>query len=253
MPRIWVDLNAVLNAVEPLVAAGFVRVDGSYAEVVPPPLANRLAARMIRGRSNAVTACFAGLSDRGRIRFMRRLLPLTAEEAEAFWANLLGDQGAFTTIDGIVENSRLFRFAAAANGMRAGPILLRLLESRSVDERRAIAGRARRDLIHAIEEMLFRDGTGEVALGCMALLAEAENETWSNNASGIFKEAFHPLHSQMPLPLPQRLAVLRQSMAATRSATIACLAADAAAQTSEQTAITLRHSFLRSRSDEGRT
>jgi hypothetical protein len=41
------DLNAVLNAINPLKAAGFVRVDGSYAEVVPPPLANRLAARMI--------------------------------------------------------------------------------------------------------------------------------------------------------------------------------------------------------------
>src|SRR4029077_6856745 len=58
-----VDLNTVLNAVEPLKASGFVRVDGSYAEVVPPPLANRFAARMMRGRSAAVKRCFAQLSD----------------------------------------------------------------------------------------------------------------------------------------------------------------------------------------------
>ncbi|MDB5648521.1 MAG: hypothetical protein JWL62_41 [Hyphomicrobiales bacterium] len=38
-----VGLNAVLTSVQPLAAAGFLRVDGSYAEVVPPPLANRLS------------------------------------------------------------------------------------------------------------------------------------------------------------------------------------------------------------------
>jgi hypothetical protein len=43
------DQHSVLDAVETLVAAGFVRLDGSYAEVIPPPLANRLAGRTIRG------------------------------------------------------------------------------------------------------------------------------------------------------------------------------------------------------------
>jgi hypothetical protein len=46
-----------------LSAAGFIRLDGSYAEVVPPPLANRLAGRMLRGRLNAVRACFAQLAE----------------------------------------------------------------------------------------------------------------------------------------------------------------------------------------------
>jgi hypothetical protein len=34
-----VDLNALLDSIERLHAAGFIRLDGSYAEVVPPPLA----------------------------------------------------------------------------------------------------------------------------------------------------------------------------------------------------------------------
>src|SRR6185312_13045014 len=71
-----IDLNTLLDSLVRLEAAGVVRVDGSYAEVVPPPLANRLAVRMMRGRSNAIRACFAALSESGRRRLLRRLVVL---------------------------------------------------------------------------------------------------------------------------------------------------------------------------------
>jgi hypothetical protein len=238
-----VDLHVVLNAIEPLRAAGLLRIDGSYAEVVPPPLANRLAGRMMRGRSEAVRATFAGLRDPARQRFIRRLLLLQGDEARNFWDDLLGNRGAFTSLDGIIADSALFRFAAAANGGRSAPILRRLLQEATVEQRRSIHGDARRHLVLAIEEMLFREGTGESALYSLALLAEAENEDWRDNASGVFKEAFYPLHSQVPLPLVQRLGVLRTLLAPGRSVSLTCLAIDAAADTTEQPAITLRHSI----------
>ena len=122
------DQHSVLDAVETLVAAGFVRLDGSYAEVIPPPLANRLAGRTIRGRAESVRRCFVDLPDAGRARFLQRLLLLPVDEAQRFWEDLLGDQGPFTTLDGLIENSRWFRFAAIANGERAAPALLRLLQ-----------------------------------------------------------------------------------------------------------------------------
>jgi hypothetical protein len=233
------DVHSVLDAVEALVAAGFVRLDGSYAEVVPPPLANRLAARTIRGRPDSVRRCFVELTDAGRARFLRRLLLLRGDEAQRFWEDLLGDQGPFATLDGLIENSQLFRFAAAANGERAAPTLLRLLQGSSVEQRRTIVDDARRDLVRAVEEMLFREATSETALRSLILLAEAENETWSNNATGVAKEAFFPLHSQMPLPLPRRLNLLVEMMRL--SERISLIAVDAMADALElSTAITTR-------------
>jgi hypothetical protein len=233
------DPHSVLDALETLVAAGFVRLDGSYAEVIPPPLANRLAARTIRGRAEAVRRCFVDLNDAGRARFLRRLLLLQGDEAQHFWEDLLGDQGPFATLAGLVENSRLFRFAATANGERAAPALLRLLQCGSVEQRRTVADGARRDLVRAIEEMLFRETTSETALRCLILLAEAENETWSNNATGVVKEAFFPLQSQMPLPLPRRLDLLCEMVGLSEQ--ISSIAVDALADALEtHSAMTIR-------------
>jgi hypothetical protein len=235
------DPNVVLNAIDTLAAAGFVRVDGSYAEVIPPPLANRLAARTIRGRAEAVRQCFVELADAGRARFLRRLLLLRGDEAQRFWEDFLGDQGPFATLNGLAENSQLFRFAATANGERAAPMLLRLLQSQSVEDRRTIAGDTRRNIVRAIEEMLFREPTSETALRSLILLAEAENETWSNNATGVVHEAFFPLHSQMPLRLTPRLNLLSEMMRPTQSNGISQLAVDSMGDALEpSTAITIR-------------
>ena len=184
---------------------------------------------MIRGRLNAVRACLSLLPEPGRRRFLRRLVLLQGEEAQRFWNELLGDDGPFTTLDGIVDDSHLFRLAAAANGARVGPMLRRLLEQASVERRRAIAGEERRDLFYACEEMLFGDASSEYGLRCLASLAEAENESWSNNSSGVVREAFLPLHPQMPLTLDRRLELLRELLGAAQSDALGKLAVDAAA------------------------
>jgi hypothetical protein len=130
----------------------------------------------MRGRAQAVRRCFFELTDAGRERLLRRLLLLRGDEARQFWEELLGEQGPFSTLDGLIENSRMFQFAAAANGERAAPALLRLLQGDSLEDRGKIAGDARSDLVRAIEGMLFREPTSESALWSLVLLAEAEEE-----------------------------------------------------------------------------
>jgi hypothetical protein len=68
-----------------------------------------------------------------------------------------------------------------------------------------------------LEELLFRKQTCESALRSISLLGEAENEGIANNATGVFKECFNPLHPQFPLSLERRLAVLREGLAADKS------------------------------------
>src|SRR5262249_50735791 len=42
------------------------------------------------------------------------------------------------------------------------------------------------------------------------LLAEAENETYGNSATGVLTECLAPLHPQVPLPLYERVELLRE-------------------------------------------
>src|SRR5262249_41712412 len=79
----------------------------------------------------------------------------------------------------------------------------------SPEERMKISGGRRRELMWALEELLFRKKTSAQALHCVALLAEAENENYGNNATSVFCESFHPLHPQLPLPLEERLLLLK--------------------------------------------
>jgi hypothetical protein len=84
------------------------------------------------------------------------------------------------------------------------------LQNSSREERLAIRGNQRRELVRTLEQLLFRSTTSHGAMRLMWLLAEAENEDYSNNATGILAECFHPLHLQMPLSLQDRLELLRE-------------------------------------------
>ena len=152
------------------------------------------------------------------------------------------DNGSFVTLQEIVENTELFRFAAEAQGSLAAPHLWKLLSGSTIAERLAIGDQKRRDLFHTCEEFLFLEETSEEGLRCLALLAEAENESWSNNCTGVFKEAFGPMHPQVPLILARRFAVLREFLTPGQSNTTALLALEATGGASESYAIMLRHS-----------
>lgn len=238
------EINTLLNVVNRLVAGGFARLEGSYAEVVPPPLANRLVSHLLRGSTAELAACFSAFDEAAKRRLLRRLIQVRGDEVSAFWDGLFAVDGPFSSLEGISGNSELFRFAAAVNGRRAGILLRRELTAQTVERRRQIAGRTRRNFVHAIEEMLFRGEASEDAFWCMALLAEAENEQWSNNSSGILKEVFGPLHPQVPMRLDRRLLVLTDMISRRSSCVISTLAAEAIGDMLDfVSSTTLRHSF----------
>jgi hypothetical protein len=84
------------------------------------------------------------------------------------------------------------------------------LSSMSREERLEITGEERRQLIFALQECLYRVRTAETALNCLGLLAEAETETYGNNATGVFCESFRWSNPQFPLSLTRRLLLLRE-------------------------------------------
>ncbi|OGS05793.1 MAG: hypothetical protein A3G41_06840 [Elusimicrobia bacterium RIFCSPLOWO2_12_FULL_59_9] len=204
-----------------LCEAGVLRRRGSYVEAAIPMLANYLAGEAMNGKRNETLALFARLGTAGRIRLLRRLRELNEPATAWFWNEIFGKDGLFEGVRLLDHTITLETIAGAAPEWVLSA-LKTLLDNISVKDRAKIAGDQRRNLVSALEQLLFRRKTSGEALRLMGLLAEADDETSADNATGIFAEiyatdatrifaeCFDPHHSQMPLPLNERLAVLRE-------------------------------------------
>jgi hypothetical protein len=105
---------------------------------------------------------------------------------------LLGVDGPFATLAGFssLGAPSLFFAVAQANPKAALRRLKSALEAKTIDQRMGFSGDGRRAVIHGLEQLAVPAGTFFDATACLLLLAEAENETWSNNAAGVFVSMF---------------------------------------------------------------
>ncbi len=235
----------VLSTLRILEEAGLARRGGSFAEITIPILANYLTAKLLRGRKDEVFALFGRLEGPARLRFLRRLSQVEGGEAEAFWDALFDPhdtQAPFASLRSALMHAHILRLVAGTVPERTMQLIRSGLVGKSRDERLAIVEEPRRELMWALEQLLFRAKTSRRALKLIWLLAEAENEKWGNNATGVLSECFHPMHSQMPLPLSERLDALREFTSKVSSKEGKLVAIQAASRALESGAYTLRHS-----------
>lgn len=212
----WTPHHA-LSALETLEKAGLARRGGSFAEITVPLLANHLLSGLLRGQSDAMFALFGRLEESGRLRFLKRLREVKGPDVEKFWKALFDPKGGLLhSLDSALENAHLLRLIAGTVPELVLLLLELELKEKSLEERLAIAGDRRRELMWAVEQLLFREKTSRGAMRLLYLLAEAENEGYANNATGVLSECFLPLHPQMPLPLHERLEVLRKNALSSR-------------------------------------
>ncbi len=240
------NLTEVFSELESLEKTGLAKRGGSFAEISIPFLANHLVSALLRGRKDELFALFARLEQAGRVRLIRRLSQVTSPEVNHFWDALFDpndSQAPFGTLSSALNQSQMLRFIAGAAPEKTIVLLEKSLLGTSHEDRLAITGDARREIMWALEQLLFRAKTSRRALTLVWLLAEAETETWGNNATGVLLECFHPLHSQMPLPLDERLAALREFTSASGSRDGALVAIRAAGKALSQRAVGLRHSM----------
>ena len=129
----------------------------------------------------------------------------------------------------MLENLELLRAAAPAGIRRVAEVVLEGLQVLALEDRRTIGSEARRGLAWSLGEMMTAPDAAEPAFRALRLFAEAENEQFSNNATGVFCQAAFPLNQQIPLALSRRLTFLQELMAPTRDTAGAILALQAAA------------------------
>jgi hypothetical protein len=128
------------------------------------------------------------------------------------------------------------------------------LRNSSRDERLTIRGDQRRELKWALDQLLFRKKTSREAVRLLWLLAEAENEGYANNTTGIVAECFYAFHPQLPLSLLERLDLLREFTAENTSETGKLVAIKAIKDgLSGRTSVMLRHSTGPEPLDSGAT
>src|SRR5258708_11113643 len=116
----------------------------------------------------------------------------------------------FFSIEPFVDPVSISRWAAlaAGNPVLASKGIIRALESQGIERRRDIAGDARRTAVWTLVKLAWKSPAFHDAALALALLAEAENETWGNNATGEFRDRFKVWHGGTPVSYVHRLSVI---------------------------------------------
>ena len=220
-------LGEVVDSAKDLLAAGILKMQGSFLEVTPVLLGNYEALAAIRGTAAELHKLLQQLDDEAQRRLVRRLRALQGSEISAFWDDFFGKNKPFGDFGSALEHAELIRSISAAVPDRVVQLIHTGLSKLAPKARSELKGDRRRELMWTLEELLFRRHTSESALKSVSLLAESENESISNNATGIFRECFNPMHPQFPLSLERRLTVLREALSTTRSDQMNVLAVNA--------------------------
>lgn len=207
-----VDLNQVLSSLEVFSDRGLILQHGRYVEVIPPLLAIRLASQALIGQSPSVINLFKQLSDRTKLRFAERIVDLRGiEDIDRIINVVLGPGGLFINLDIMEQNVELFRTFILAKPAESARRLWEIIKQVGKDRLLQCSGNARRQLVWALEALVRRSDAYLDAGRSLLALAEAENETCSNNATGVFTEIFHYQHPEISAPPVDRLTLLKES------------------------------------------
>jgi hypothetical protein len=189
--------------------AGFLRRRGRFVEVVPPLLAEHLATRALTNPDRVVAELQLVLSEGRFLALLDRLARVPGEGLRTAIERTLWERCA--GFDGLRRNSEVIHKLAPAAPRTAIRCIEEGLRNVTVETlAETLKGEERRALVWTLENLAFRSETFESAAGQLLALAEAENETSQNNATGVFLSLFHWGHPELPATLSQRLAVLKQ-------------------------------------------
>lgn len=195
---------------------GLIDRRGRYAQLVPKPLAVRLAAQWWRRtRRERQLNLISELPEEMEGSFCAQIARLDfLPEVKTLTEELCGIQGPFGRAEVILSKrgSALFRALVEINPSATSALLERVLSPLSVGELATINGDTRRNLVWALEKLSFRRETFTQAAYSLIRLASGENESWSNNATGVFSQLFR-IHASGTAAKPnQRFEFIRNAL-----------------------------------------
>ncbi|WP_458316478.1 hypothetical protein [Mycolicibacterium brisbanense] len=167
----------------------FVSTAGRFRRVTPRVFAVWLASRFLQARAGTIVNELDQLPESLRERILDQMRQFVGDPVVSRTLKTLLDQAPFNSgaIAGVDDGAaRLIHVASIVNPYAAMDAIERIMNGLTTREL-ASARDGRRDLVQAIEVLLWSDDLFERAATAALRLAMAENETWTDNATGAVK------------------------------------------------------------------
>jgi DNA polymerase III delta prime subunit len=200
---------------------GIAPYGGRYRYISPTPLGIRLAVEAWDALPDLLRSLPSALpSDTARGAYYRRVRSMASNPQAREFARK--ELAFFFEIDQFLDSTTVRRWSAlsAADPGLAARNLLGALRGASVDGRALIRDGARREIVWTLVRLAWRSSSFHDAAMALALLAEAENETWANNASGEFVARYQLVLGGTAVPYLGRMSVLDELLALGRPALV---------------------------------
>lgn len=203
----WNDVCAAVEEFDRRL--GIVPRGGRYRYISPTPLGIHLAIEAWSSYPDILRGLLDRLpTEEAKAAYYDRLEEIASTpQAQKFARDELA---FFFGVADFADAGAARRWAAlsAADPALAASNLAKALLRAPLTEKTAIRGRARREVVHRLVVLAWHRSSFHNAALALALLAEAENESWANNATGEFVARFEVHLGGTPVPYIDRLAVL---------------------------------------------
>ena len=195
---------------------GVLERGGEFMRVRPRPLALYLAARWWEGKHpDAVPPFLEAVEAVGLTEPLCQQMELLGEveHAREIAERLCGASGPFGQAETLstATGARVLRALAVVYPSAALGALDRAFGSMTTAELRGVE-EGRRDLVNALETLAWDRETFAGAARLLLRFAAAENETWSNNATGQHRQLYRLSLSGTEAPAAERLPVLEEAL-----------------------------------------
>lgn len=237
-----VPIEEVRARLPDLERAGLVRRRGRFIEVVPPLLAEHVLSQALERPEHRLILARLCLAVDGAVfrRFLERFRNVPSDAVRSAIAEVMSPGGWINDLDSLVRHAETLEALAPAAPQAALASIERGLEDRAAEELHdSVKERARRSLVGCLEHLALRAEFFLRATRLLFRLAEAENETWGHNATGVVTSLFHWQHPEVSATLVERLAALREASEQPRRLAVVARACEAAFK--ERTGIGLHH------------
>ncbi|MEB6592184.1 hypothetical protein MXM82_24095 [Pseudomonas asiatica] len=211
-----VHVDDVYGYIQEYSSRGLIDRRGRFGQVVPKPLAIRLAGQWwTKAREEKQKGLIDSIPDGMIEGFCNQIEKMDFHsDVKLLTEKLCGPQAPFGQAEVILSErgSRFFRAFVNVNPAATSAALYRTLVNMNNDQLLSVDGDVRRNLVWGLERLCFHADLFMESSWCMLLLASAENESWSNNATGIFSQLFCINLSGTAAAPDTRFALLRQAM-----------------------------------------
>lgn len=231
------------NTIEDFERRELLELSGGCIRIRPIPLAEWLASQWIQQNGSHFSEIFQQihrspqtLSNRLADALKRRFEGMVYNPQAVDLFNYLNDpaNGSFhdERIAFSEAGSRLFLSMGTVSPVMVAKNIHGLLANRETDKDwlgKNVTDDIRRNLVHALERIaiLSKDAFPFVAKSLL-ILSGAENESFSNNSSGVFVQLFHILLAGTNAPLSSRIGILEENQDKKEYTAIVVKAIDAA-------------------------